>query len=90
MNTVQQVYSLFWNSVKATSILCTPRRVAILYAKNSEAKKTYGVIETYPYGHSPEELVKRYAVPGKPCHVFIVYPEGRYHYQEYSKESKIM
>ncbi len=50
----------------------------------------YGVLSTYPYGHSPEELVKRYGIPCSPFNLFVLYPGGDFSFKRYHKHTPIM
>ena len=61
-----RAYATFWRNVKQTVIACTPHKCCILYGANPETHKLYGVLASFPYGHSHEELVRRYGVPGRP------------------------
>ena len=85
-----EAYKLFWESVKATSIVFTPSKVCILYATNPETLKHYGVHAAYPYGHTQEELVKRYGVPGRPVKVYMLHQSGAYEKFIYRKDTKVM
>ena len=85
-----EAYQLFWQSVKVTSIVCTPSKVCILYATNPETQKHYGVHAAYPYGHTQEELVKRYGVPGRPVKVYMLHQSGAHEKFIYRKSTKVM
>ena len=83
-------WAIFWNNVKSTIIIYTESTICIVYGYNSDTRRYYGVMGTYPYGKSIKEIVKRYAVPLVDCHTCQLYEKNRYDYAKFKKTSLIM
>ena len=83
-------WKIFWSNIKSTVIIYTESVLSIIYGYNSDTKRYYGVMGTYPYDKTIKEIVKRYAVPLIDCHTYRLYEKGRFDYTKFRKKTMIM
>ena len=83
-------WKIFWNNINSTVIIYTDSIICIVYGYNSDTKRYYGVMGTYPYGKSINEIVKRYSVPLIDCHTYRIHEKERFDYTKFRKKTMIM
>jgi hypothetical protein len=83
-------WKIFWSNINSTVIIYTESVLCIIYGYNSDTKRYYGVMGTYPYCKNIKEIVKRYAVPLIDCHTYRLYEKERFDYAKFKKKTLIM